>query len=84
MAEKSKKTNSKPAASKADPGHPCVYGGVTVGERGQIVIPKDAREQFDIQPGDRLILLGHPGKGLMLAKAEKLREFARRLLENVG
>ena len=31
---------------------------VTVGEKGQIVIPKQAREIFSIQPGDTLILLG--------------------------
>jgi hypothetical protein len=34
-----------------------IYGVVTVGERGQIVIPKKARDQFNIKPGDKLI--GH-------------------------
>ena len=37
---------------------------VTVGAKGQIVIPKEARELFDIQPGDTLLLLGDKKRGL--------------------
>ena len=37
---------------------------VTVGEKGQIVIPKQARELFGIRPGDNLILLGDEKRGL--------------------
>ncbi len=91
MSEKSVKAKNKPAGVKpANAGHAAetcshgFYGSVTVGERGQIVIPKEAREAFHIQPGERLILVGHPKKGLMLAKADELREFAKKLLENVG
>ncbi len=39
---------------------------VTVGEKGQIVIPKQARELFGIQPGDTLILLGDEKRGLAI------------------
>ena len=39
-----------------------------VGERGQIVIPKDARELFGIQPGDKLVVLGEEGQGIALCK----------------
>lgn len=39
---------------------------VTVGEKGQIVIPKQAREVFDIKPGDCLLLLGDKQKGLAI------------------
>ena len=39
---------------------------VTVGEKGQIVIPKQARELFDIHPGDALILLGDEKRGLAI------------------
>ena len=35
----------------------------TVGEKGQIVIPKQAREVFNIKPGDTILLLGIPPKG---------------------
>lgn len=47
-----------------------IFGTVRVGERGQIVLPKEARELFDLKPGDRLVMLGdeaqeHPGIALM-------------------
>ncbi len=39
---------------------------VTVGEKGQIVIPKQARDLFDIRPGDSLVLLGDEKRGLAI------------------
>ncbi|MCK4325006.1 MAG: AbrB/MazE/SpoVT family DNA-binding domain-containing protein [Armatimonadetes bacterium] len=36
------------------------YGTVTVGERGQIVVPAQARADLDINPGDKLLVFGHP------------------------
>ncbi len=41
-------------------------GTVTVGTKGQIVIPKEARELMGIQPGDTLILLGDAERGLAI------------------
>lgn len=38
----------------------------TVGAKGQIVIPKAAREVFGIQPGDTLLLLGDPRQGIAI------------------
>ncbi len=38
----------------------------TVGEKGQIVIPKQAREIFDIRPGDTLLLLGDENRGIAI------------------
>lgn len=38
----------------------------TVGEKGQIVIPKQAREIFEIQPGDTLLLLGDDKRGIAI------------------
>lgn len=38
----------------------------TVGEKGQIVIPKQARELFDIRPGDTLLLLGDEERGIAI------------------
>lgn len=46
-----------------------IFGVVKVGERGQIVIPKEAREQYDIKPGDNLMVLGDQ-KGIALLKTE--------------
>lgn len=45
-----------------------MFGTVKVGEKGQIVIPKQARDLFDIKPGDLLMVLGDEGQGLALMK----------------
>ncbi|MCM1176003.1 MAG: helix-turn-helix domain-containing protein [Blautia sp.] len=49
-----------------------LFGAVTVGEKGQIVIPKRARDVFRIKKGDRLILLGDEEQGLALIQEEQL------------
>ena len=46
-----------------------IFGVVKVGDKGQIVIPKDARKVYGIQPGDALILLGDD-KGMAMLKTE--------------
>ena len=54
----------------------CFYGAVTVGERGQVVIPADARAELGIEPGDKLLIMKHPVyRGLMIAKIDALQEF---------
>lgn len=47
---------------------------VTVGEKGQIVIPKQARDVFNIKPGDTLILLADDRKGLAIPPKESFAE----------
>jgi AbrB family looped-hinge helix DNA binding protein len=47
-----------------------LFGICKVGEKGQIVIPKDARDVFDIKPGDSILVLGDAKKGIALVKAE--------------
>ena len=47
-----------------------IFGVVTVGERGQIVIPKAARDLFKIAPGDSLIVLGDESRGIAVTKTE--------------
>ena len=46
-----------------------IFGVVKVGDKGQIVIPKDARKIYDIKPGDSLMMLGDE-KGIALLKTE--------------
>ena len=48
-----------------------LFGNVKVGERGQIVIPKEARDLFGIKPGDKLVVLGEEGQGLALCREEE-------------
>lgn len=55
---------------------------VKVGEKGQIVIPKQAREIFDIRPGDSLILLGDKKRGLAIPKKESFNHWAQQLFES--
>ena len=45
---------------------------VKVGEKGQFVIPKEAREVFDINPGDTLIVLGDVEQGIAIPPKNKL------------
>ncbi len=58
-----------------------MFGVVTVGERGQIVIPKRARDIFDIKPGDQLMVLGDETQGLALVKNEVFLQFASAIFE---
>ena len=49
-------------------------GVAKVGEKGQIVIPKEAREMFSITPGDSIIVLCDKEKGIALLKADAIEE----------
>lgn len=58
-----------------------LFGVVTVGEKGQIVIPAKARKNFNITAGDRLVVLGDDAQGMALIKSDsflKLAELIRR------
>lgn len=57
-----------------------VFGTAKVGERGQIVIPKEARSFFGIQPGDTLLILGSDSQGLIVSKPEVLDRVAQEIL----
>ena len=52
---------------------------VTVGEKGQIVIPKQAREVFGIRPGDTLILLGDEQLGIAIPPKAELEMLGDRI-----
>lgn len=58
-----------------------IFGAVTVSERGQIVIPKKARDLFAIQGGDRLVLLGDEEEGLALVREEAFTKRINTALE---
>ncbi len=54
---------------------------VTVGEKGQIVIPKQAREVFSINPGDTLILLGDEKRGIAIPPKNAFSELTKKFFE---
>ena len=54
-----------------------IFGIVKVGDKGQIVLPAKARKIFDINPGDRLLVLGDEGQGLAIIKEKGLLDLLR-------
>lgn len=58
-----------------------LWGTVTVGSRGQIVIPKAARETFNLKEGDRLVALGDDAEGIALVKLEDFENRMRDALK---
>ncbi|MBP3203169.1 MAG: AbrB/MazE/SpoVT family DNA-binding domain-containing protein [Bacteroidales bacterium] len=59
-----------------------IFGVVKVGDKGQIVIPKDARKVYNIQPGDALLLLGDQ-KGMALLKTEIFQTAIDQVMEGL-
>ena len=61
------------------------YGAVTVGERGQVVIPAAARRAFGIRAGEKLLIIGHPrDRALVMVRMEDLLRFIDELREFLG
>jgi AbrB family looped-hinge helix DNA binding protein len=60
-----------------------VFGTAKVGDRGQIVIPKEAREFFGIEPGDTLLILGRSETGLIVSKPETLNNLANEIFQTI-
>lgn len=52
-----------------------------VGEKGQIVIPKEAREIFNIKPGDTLLLLGDEEQGIAIVNNDTFKAFAEAIFQ---
>lgn len=61
-----------------------IFGTARVGDRGQIVIPKDAREFYNIKPGDTLLILGDEENGMIVTKPEVLSDLAAKILSQIG
>ncbi|MCX8129545.1 MAG: AbrB/MazE/SpoVT family DNA-binding domain-containing protein [Clostridia bacterium] len=57
-----------------------IFGTVKVGEKGQIVIPKAARDIFDIKPGDTLLVFGDESQGIAIVKNNVFMDFVNDVL----
>ena len=60
-----------------------IFGVVKVGDKGQIVIPKDARKIYDIKPGDALMMLGDQ-RGMALLKTEIFQSAIEQAMEGLS
>ena len=60
-----------------------IFGTAKVGDRGQIVIPKEARDYFGIEPCDTLLILGKNETGLIVTKPATLDDLATKIFQSV-
>ena len=56
---------------------------VKIGEKGQFVIQKQAREIFDLQPGDEILVLGDKEKGIAILPKEKQKEYIKKFFTEI-
>ena len=57
----------------------CHAWTATVGEKGQIVIPKQARDRFDLQPGDEILVLGDRERGIAILPKDRQQELMKQV-----
>ena len=56
---------------------------VKIGEKGQFVIPKEARELFDLQPGDEILVLGDKEKGIAILPKTKQQGMIKQVFSEI-
>jgi len=64
----------------------CFFGSVTLGERGQVVIPAEARKEINIHPGDKLLVFRHPfhTSMLMIGKMSDVQQFFQEMARQLS
>jgi AbrB family looped-hinge helix DNA binding protein len=61
------------------------YGSTTISERGQIVIPAEARREMELEPGTKLLIFGSAGHGVLtLMPADMVARFVRHAMERLS
>ena len=56
---------------------------VKIGEKGQFVISKEARELFDLQPGDEILVLGDKERGIAIPQKEKQQDIIKQIFSDI-
>ena len=68
-----------------DDNRPDFFSITTIGERGQVVIPKDAREALQLSAGEKLVVLpSRRGNGILLMKEENIKQIAQQMSEKAN
>ena len=63
---------------------PHIFGTVKVGDRGQVVIPAEARKELNLKPGDLLLVMsGRNRRGITMVKADTMRALAERIMQGL-
>lgn len=60
-----------------------VFGISKIGEKGQVVIPKDARDLYGIKPGDSVVVVGNADKGIVIVRADQFMKVAGDIIDVV-
>lgn len=61
-----------------------LYGTAKIGEKGQIVIPMKARKEFNLKPGDMVVIMGKKGKGIGIAKATTINKLLAKVFLEIN
>ena len=56
---------------------------VKIGEKGQFVIPKEARELFELHPGDEILVLGDKEKGIAILPKAKQQDYVKHIFKDI-
>ncbi len=56
---------------------------VKIGEKGQFVIPKEAREMFELNPGDEILVLGDTTRGIAILPKSKQQDFVKQVFSEI-
>ena len=56
---------------------------VKIGEKGQFVIPKEAREMFDLKPGDEILVLGDKVRGIAIPPREMQKDIVNQIFSGI-
>ncbi|MBR5536163.1 MAG: AbrB/MazE/SpoVT family DNA-binding domain-containing protein [Clostridia bacterium] len=56
---------------------------VKIGEKGQFVIPKEARELFQLHPGDEILVLGDKEKGIAILPKGKQQDYIKKIFKDI-
>lgn len=73
----------RPSKPKKDMGGQLI-GSTVMGERGQVVIPKDIRDRLRIKPGAKIMVMQHGDSPIMLLPVEQMQEMIRQMSDRVA